>query len=61
MQYELFLFAPDGTLSEGCSLSYLGRENRALRSLKAHADPFGVGRFPLQATGTSIYKAYIQE
>ena len=36
-------------------------QKRSLRGLKAHADPFGVVRLPLQATESSYYKARIQE
>lgn len=37
------------------------RKPRALRGLKAHADPSGVGRLPLQATERSYHKVRIQE
>ena len=53
----MLLCAPDGTLSEGRYLSLLGRKNRALWGLKAHANPSGVVRLPLQATESNMYKA----
>ena len=58
---KLLLYAPDGTLSEGRGLSLLSRKKRSLRGLKAHADPFGVVRLPLQATESSTNKTPIHQ
>ncbi len=57
---KLLLCAPDRTLSEGRGLSLLSRKKRSLWVLKAHADPFGAVRLPLQATAGIINKASIQ-